>query len=85
MTEVILAITIIALLVFISWKEFIYQKEIARLTNAIISKNANEFKQLETNVPQDVNVPETQQIPTMIPVDQLSDDDFMEKVIKGEQ
>ena len=83
MTEAILTGIIVALLAY----HFFYVKEVnkerAKLLNAVLSKNAVEFRDLELTDKVATITPQPTE-PDLIPESDLTDEEFS-KVIKGEE
>lgn len=76
---------IIALVCLIGWQEFNNRKERAKLINAIMSKNNQEFKDLELTDKTAIKVAPNSELPDLIPTDQLNDEDWEKAEIKGEK
>ena len=77
---------IVALFIgLIAWREYNYRKENAKLINALISKNAQEARDLNladnTKIKYDPKV----EMPDMIPTDQLNDDDWYKAELEGKK
>ena len=76
---------IIALVCLIGWQEFNNRKERAKLSNAIMSKDTQEFKELELTDKTSIKVKPNSELPDLIPTDQLNDEDWERAEIKGEK
>jgi len=77
---------IITLLVgFMAWREYNYRKENAKLINALISKNAQEARDLEIADKTKIEFNTEPDIPDLVPTDQLNDEDWYKSEIKKEK
>ena len=76
---------IIALVGLLGWQEYQNRKERAKLFNAIMSKNTKEFKELELTDRTEIKVKPNEELPDLIPTDQLSEEDWEKAEIKGEK
>ena len=81
MIEIILTVVIIALLAYIAWSDFLNRREREKTTNALLSRNAQEFRDLELTDKVKPITPITPE-PDLIPESELSDTDFYERVEK---
>lgn len=82
MIEVAVIIALIGLLAF---QEYNNRKERSKLINAILSKDSKEFQDLELTDKTSIKVAPKDEVPDMIPTDQLSDEDWEKAEIKGEK
>jgi negative regulator of sigma E activity len=76
---------IIALVGLIGWQEYQNRKERNKLMNALMSKNTQDFKELELAERTNIKIKPDNDIPDLIPTDQLSDEDWEKVEIKGEK
>lgn len=76
---------IIALVGLLGWQEYQNRKERAKLFNAIMSKNNQEFKELELTDRTQIKVKPSEEMPDLVPTDSLSDEDWEKAEIKGEK
>ena len=81
--ELILGVIIVAVIVghFFYVKET--NKEKSKLINALISKNAEELRDLELTEKVKPITPEIPEEPMLVPESELTDEEFEEKVING--
>ena len=79
------AITIIALVILLGWQEYQNRKERAKLFNAILAKNNQEFKELELTDKTSIKVAPNEEVPDLVPTDQLTDEDWEKVEIKKEK
>jgi predicted negative regulator of RcsB-dependent stress response len=73
-------LVIVALIGLIGWQEWNNRKERAKLMNAIVGKNAQEIATLDLADKTDIKA-KTENKPDIVPMDNLSEDDF-DKIIK---
>ena len=84
MSEVIGTIVILGLLALLGYERYQDRKERAKLFNAILSKNTNEFKELELTDKTKIEV-KAPKNPDVIPLEGLSDQDWFDTEIKGKK
>jgi hypothetical protein len=75
---------ILALVALIAWQEYHNRKERAKLINAILSKNVNDFKDLELADKTKIEIKPPKD-PNLIPMEGLTDDQWFETEIKGKK
>jgi len=77
---------IVALLVgMMAWREYNYRKETAKLINALISKNAQEARDLGIADNTKIKFEPKEEMPDLIPTDQLNDEDWYKAEIEGKK
>ena len=75
---------IVALLVsLMAWREHNYRKEISKLVNALISKNAQEARDLTLADKTTIKVKPNKTKEDLVPVDQLTEDEWYKTEIKN--
>ena len=78
-------LTIVALLVFIGVKEYLFVKERKTLLNAVLAKNTQELKDLELIDKTKINLkPAKPKKSDLVPLEELSDEEFY-KVTTGKK
>ena len=78
-------IVIVALIGLIGWQEYQNRKERAKLFNAILAKNNQEFKELELTDKTSIKVAPDEEVPDLVPTDQLTDEEWEKAEIKKEK
>ena len=76
-------VVIIALLIYLAWKEYSWRLEKQDLLDMLKTKDANELRDLKMARNTNIKI-EPQKPPDLIPEDQLTNDQF-EKAMKGEK
>ena len=75
---------IVALLVgLMAWREYNYRKENAKLINALISKTAQEARDLELADKTTIKIKPNKTKEDLVPVDQLTEDEWYKTEIKN--
>jgi hypothetical protein len=77
-------ITITALVTLLGWQEYQNRKERSKLFNAILSKNINDFKDLEIADKTEIKIKPPKD-PNNIPLDTLTDEEWYQTEIKGKK
>lgn len=67
-----------------AWREYGYRRETAKLVNALISKNAQEARDLEIADKTEIKL-KAPKSPNVIPLEGLSDDDWYASEIEGKK
>ena len=82
MIEVLVIIALVALL---AWERYNDRKERAKLINMIYAKRFEEVRDLEMADKTEIKVKPTNEMPDLIPTDQLNDEDWEKAEIKKEK
>jgi Tfp pilus assembly protein PilE len=77
-------VTILALIGLIGFQEYHNRKERAKLINAILAKNNQEFKEMELADKTKIEIKPPKEA-NLIPENQLTDDQWFETEIKGKK
>ena len=81
MSEVILSLVIAALLGLMAWERHETKKERAKFINALISKSAEQYRDLElTDKVKPIETPKVQNPPEFVPESDISDAQFKEQI-----
>jgi hypothetical protein len=80
-----LVVVIIALVLLMAFQEFHGRRERSKLINAILSKDAKEFQDMELADKTSIKVAPKDEVQDFISTDQLSDDDWEKAEIRGEK
>ena len=81
MSEVILSLVIAALLGLMAWERHETKKEQAKFINALISKSAEQYRDLElTDKVKPIETPKVNTPPEFIPESDLTDEQFKEQI-----
>lgn len=84
MSDLILALIILALIIMIVWDRWETKRERARFINALIAKTPEQFRDLELTDKVKPITPPIQDKPDLIAESDLSDDEFT-KMMNGAQ
>jgi hypothetical protein len=84
MIEIILLLVILTLCGLIGWMEYQNRKERSKLFNAILSKNVNDFKDLEIADKTHIDIKPLKN-PDTIPMEGLTDEDWFQTEIEGKK
>lgn len=84
MIDIIGTIVILGLLALLGWERYQDRKERAKLFNAILAKNTNEFKDLELADNTKIKIQPLKN-PNLIPINGLTDEDWYKSEIKHEK
>ena len=82
MTDLYLALIILALITMLMWEKRENKKERARFINALIAKTPEQFRDLELTEKVKPIIPPIPLPPDLVPESDLNDEEFKE-VIKG--
>lgn len=82
MIEITLTVVILGLLALLGWQDYGNRKERKSLLNALRSKDATDFANLELADKTKIKVDTAKEKDDLIPVSELNDDEFQKRIVK---